>query len=73
MIRTITTEAPLTAQEMIILNRRLDEIENIIEGDQVPDDVLVNLVDELESIISMLERANKISEFVSKGFRLIKT
>lgn len=73
MIRTITTETPLTTQEMVILSRRLDEIENIIEGDQVPDDVLVNLIEELESIISMLERANKISEFVSKGFRLIKT
>lgn len=73
MIRQITTESPLTKQEMFKLNSRLDEIESIIDGPQVPDDVLINLIDELESIVSMLERANKISTFLEKGLRLIKS
>lgn len=73
MIRQITTESPLTKQEMFKLNSRLDEIESIIDGPQVPDDVLINLIDELESIVSMLERANKISIFLEKGLRLIKS
>jgi hypothetical protein len=58
---------------MFMLHKRLDEIEAIIDGPSVPDDVLLNLIDELESIVSMLERANKISTFLEKGLRLIKS
>jgi len=73
MIRNVTTDNPLTKGEMFMLHKRLDEIEAIIDGPSVPDDVLLNLIDELESIVSMLERANKISTFLEKGLRLIKS
>lgn len=73
MIREVTTNSPLTKEEMLDLNHRLDEIEFIIAQDTVPDGVLMNLIDELDSIVSMLERANKVSNFLSKGFRLIKS
>lgn len=71
-MRMPTTESPTTMGELIVTSQRLDEINKLLEADDVPLDVVKNLIAELESILASLEHSNKISEFIEKGFRVVK-
>jgi hypothetical protein len=71
-MRMPTTEFPTTMGELIVTSQRLDEINKLLEADDVPLDVVKNLTAELEAILASLEHSNKISEFIKKGFRVVK-
>jgi hypothetical protein len=72
-MKKITVDSPMTLEDMIDVSIRLDEIESIIDNPQdVPDDILLGLLGELQTLTTYLEKANKIAEFRQKGFRIIQ-
>lgn len=71
-MKKVTVDSPMTYEDMVDVAIRLDEIELLIEDPSIDDTTLFNLIGELETLTSYLEKANRVAEFKQKGFRIIQ-
>lgn len=72
ILRKLSLEFPLTYYEMAELSIRLEEIEDIINKEDCPGEVIVSLISELNNILSYLERSNKLVKIRSSQLKIVK-